>query len=111
MFSYVKNKTNIFYLPQEADKLWCLESSKAGSWMSPYLNNQTQYLEVTNLTKERLTKGGALGSILGPMYFIVYYNDLLKIFEKHIHSTAYADDITLVTIYYYVTIYIFKCKK
>ena len=68
-----------------------------------YLQNSTQYVsdDKTNSDMYRISTGVPQGSILGPLLFIIYINDLCnasKLFRMIIH----ADDTTL-----YSTLYVF----
>jgi hypothetical protein len=67
------------------------------SWFKDYLSGRTQYVKV-NGKKSELRKvlcGVPQGSILGPLLFIIYVNDLPDILEK-LEATIFADDTTLV---------------
>ena len=67
-------------------------------WLTSYLNNQTSAVVINNVysTKKSLLFGVPQGSILGPLLFIMYINELRNLgseFDVTIH--LYADDTTL----------------
>ena len=61
--------------------------------ISSYLSNRKQYVSVLNENSDELTVdfGGPLGSVLGPLLFILYINDLCNITEKGTF-VLFADD-------------------
>ena len=63
------------------------------AWITDYLFNRTQIVEINNIfsTKEAITSGVPQGSILGPLLFIVFFNDLCD-FINHSSVIQYADD-------------------
>jgi hypothetical protein len=69
----------------------------AYNWLESYLTNRKQFCTY-NGTKSTLTTiscGVPQGSILGPLLFLVYVNDLGDIFNK-INSVLFADDTNLI---------------
>ena len=61
-----------------------------------YLQNRKQYVDYNGKTSTLLDmrKGVPQGSILGPLFFIIFVNDLPKA-SNIFHSIMYADDTTL----------------
>ena len=70
--------------------------NNALQWFKSYLTNRYQYVDFngTLSSKLPLTTGVPQGSILGPLMFIIYMNDIYKVSDKF-HSILYADDTTL----------------
>ena len=66
------------------------------NWFKSYLTNRHQFVDYngTCSSKLQLTTGVPQGSILGPLMFIIYMNDIYKVSDKF-HSLLYADDTTL----------------
>ena len=65
-------------------------------WFKSYLTNRKQYVnwQDTNSEIETVSCGVPLRSILGPLLFILYVNDLPKVSNKFI-SILFADDTTI----------------
>ena len=61
-----------------------------------YLNERQQYVDLdgTNSNYNRILTGVPQGSILGPLLFIIYINDIAQS-SKHFNFIIYADDTTL----------------
>ena len=65
-------------------------------WFSSYLSDRFQLVEMDGFRSDMLniTTGVPQGSILGPLLFIIYVNDMHSISDKF-NFIAYADDTTL----------------
>ena len=67
-------------------------------WAESYLTcrEQSVYANGCLSTSQRITQGVPQGSVLGPLFYIVYANDLVKS-VKHCEVALYADDTILFT--------------
>ena len=65
-------------------------------WFKSYLTNREQYVEIDGVKSESLTMntGVPQGSILGPLLFIIYMNDINEVTNKF-EAILYADDTSL----------------
>ena len=71
-------------------------SSSAVQWFNPYLSDRMQSIKVANVLFDPLPiqHGVPQGSILGPLLFIIYINDISSV-VKYCRVQLYADDMLL----------------
>ena len=67
-------------------------------YIKSYLENRNQITKFSNFisNEEKIKSGVPQGSILGPLLFLCFVNDLPQIFDKKCEFLSYADDTQLV---------------
>ena len=67
-------------------------------WFKSYLTSRRQRVLANNVysSAQRITQGVPQGSVLGPLFYILYANDITNI-VKHCNIALYADDTVLYT--------------
>ena len=95
-FSKAFDTINHFILLEKLK--YCFNFSEAAvSWIKSYLSGRSFFVEVgdSNSNFFDLSCGVPQGSILGPLLFIMYINDIIKCL-KHSDAVIYADDTSIV---------------
>ena len=73
-------------------------SESALLWIKSYLSNRKQCTKFSKYTSidEDIKAGVPQGSILGPLLFICFSNDIYEVFENKCEAFSYADDSQLI---------------
>lgn len=68
------------------------------NWTASYLNSRLMKVKINEVTSEnyKMNTGVPAGSILGPILFLIYINDLPSIFDRYYKVLLFADDCKLV---------------
>ena len=71
-------------------------SGHMNKFLASYLNNRQQYTVVNGVKSEILSidTGVPQGSVLGPLFFLIYVNDIINCLN-HSKGTLFADDTSL----------------
>ena len=69
------------------------------NWFQTYLNNRSQFVSINGISSSirNISTGVPQGSILGPLLFLIYINDLNKCI-KHAKTYHFADDTNLLEV-------------
>ena len=73
---------------------------KAIEWVKDYLENRPQRVIYNNIKSDKqiLNYGVPQGTILGPLFHIIYINDINKLINNNNQLTLYADDTNMLTL-------------
>ena len=68
------------------------------NWFKSYLSNRLQYIDINGSisSMQHITTGVPQGSILGPLFFLIYMNDLPNV-SPFFKYTLFADDTSLLS--------------
>lgn len=67
------------------------------NWIADYLSNREQYVAINDHKSASLhvTSGVPQGSVLGPILFLIYINDIVNVIDSGVQIRLFADDCVL----------------
>ena len=94
---YQINRIAVFY-NEVIVEILCKKLNAIGirniDWFNSYLSNRKQFVQLeTSMSKPGTVKcGGRQGSMLGPLLFLIYVNDMASSIDPECKLILYADD-------------------
>lgn len=69
-------------------------------WIQSYLSNSMQFVECdgSRSTELPVLSGVPQGSVLGPLFFVIFINDIGNHIDENIHVKLFADDCALYSV-------------